>query len=193
MSPDLWIEKDRPNNDPFWEYIEHSTYNHKPVLDYVKRTGLLPEYKSHQFYPTPQVIVDEMMKYIPNDTVTILEPSAGTGRLINGVKDYNVTAIDIAPLHCEILEAKEFTRVFNMDFMQYDTDNKFDLILMNPPFSKGRSKSHVEKARKHLNDGGVVLAVLPKGSITKDMEVLKHFNGVFDNTSIDTYLVRFGK
>lgn len=184
------IEKDHPNNDPFWSYIEHGTYNHKPVLDYVKRVGLLPEYKSHQFYPTPQVIVDEVMKYIPVGIKTILEPSAGTGRLINGLKDYNVTAIDIAPLHCEILDAKEFTRVFNMDFMQYDTENKFDLILMNPPFSKGRSKSHIDKAREHLNAGGTILAILPKGSITKDMEVLKHFNGVFENTSIDTYLVR---
>lgn len=199
VSQDLMkaIKADKPNNDPFWDYIEHGTYNHKPVLKYVENTGFLPEYKSHQFYPTPKAIVDRMWDEIEklnlSYNTTILEPSAGTGRLLAYVDKDSVTAIDIAPLHCEILQAKGFKKTHNMDFMNYSESNKFDLIVMNPPFSKSRSKSHAEKARNHLNDNGIIFAILPKSAIKEDYKIIEHFKGVFENTNIDTYLVRIDK
>lgn len=202
VSQDLMkaIKADKPNNDPFWDYIEHGAYNHKPVLKYVESTGFLPEYKSHQFYPTPKEIVDRMWDeisgiYLTHD-ITILEPSAGTGRLLAplmGKYCDSVTAIDIAPLHCEILQAKGFKKTHNMDFMNYSENNKFDLIVMNPPFSKSRSKSHVEKAKNHLNDNGIIFAILPKSAIKDDYKIIEHFKGIFENTNIDTYLVRIDK
>lgn len=183
------IRANKPNNDPFWDYIEYGTYDAKPVLKYLDRVGLLPEYKSHQFYPTPQVIVDEMMQHVP-ETGSILEPSVGTGRLINSIERDRVTAYDIAELHCEILKAKGFKDVRNDDFLKHDESEKYDVILMNPPYSMGRALTHIDKARKCLNKGGLILAVVPTGKVRDDMEVIKEFKGVFDNTNIDTALVK---
>lgn len=191
VSPDLLeaIRRNQPNSHDFWDYIEHGTYDDKPVRDYVLNTGLLPEFKSHQFYPTPQNIVDEFQKYIP-ESGSILEPSAGTGRLINGINQDRVTCIDIAGLHCEILKAKGFKNTYCMDFMKYSTDNKFDCIVMNPPYSKQRALLHIEKAKKHLNPNGFILAVIPTGKITNDMQTIQSFTGGFDKNNINTSIVR---
>ncbi len=186
------IRDDKPNGDYFWDYIEHGTYDHKPVLQYVADTGFIPEYKSHQFYPTPPIIAERIREELKHTPIrkTILEPSAGTGRLIDKLCKDNITAIDIAPLHCEILKAKGFYDVINMDFLDYPEHHKFDVILMNPPYSKSRALTHINKAKKHLNKGGFILAVVPSGKITNEMEVIEEFKGVFDNTNINTALVR---
>lgn len=186
------IKSNKPNNDPFWDYIEYGTYDVKPVLDYLSIVGVMPEYKTHQFYPTPQVIVDEMMKHVPGHG-TILEPSAGTGRLINSIDRERVTAYDIAELHCEILKAKGFKDVRNNDFLKHDEGEKYDVILMNPPYSMGRALTHIDKALNCLNEGGVILAVIPSAKVNEGMDVIKEFNGVFDNTNINTTLVKIIK
>lgn len=176
------------NGHEFWDYIEHGTYDCDKVLRYVWNTGVIPEFKSHQFYPTPKHIAEELQKYIP-ESGTILEPSAGTGRLINGINTDRVTCLDIAELHCVILRAKGFNANCN-DFLKYDESNKFDCIVMNPPYSKQRALLHIDKAKRHLNENGFILAIIPTGKIAQEMEVLKGFKGGFDNTSINTSLVK---
>ena len=60
-------------------------------------------------------------------------------------------------------------------------------------YSKGRALNHIDKAIKHLNENGFILAVIPEGKIANlkhKYELIKTFNGVFDNTSIDTSLVK---
>jgi len=55
-----------------------------------------------------------MCSLIPKDTVTILEPTAGNGNILSHLIDFNVTA----PVN-----------YFEMP------KNRFDCIIMNPPFS----------------------------------------------------------
>lgn len=51
--------------------------------------------------------------------------------------------------------------------------NKFDVIVMNPPFGTGGKTAieHLEKAEKHLKDGGRIVALIPSGaSMDKRLE-----------------------
>ena len=182
------LRVNRPNGHEIWEYIEHGTYDTTSVVRYLYNVGLMPEFKSHQFYATPHNIAAALQRHIP-DSGTILEPSAGTGRLINGINPSRVTALDIASLHVEILRAKGFDAT-ECDFMKYGTDHKFDCIVMNPPYSKGRALLHVDKAKEHLNDGGFILAIIPTGKVTEGMEELERFTGGFKHTNINTSLVK---
>lgn len=161
---------------------------HQKAVDYILNTGLIPDFKSHQFYPTPTEYAEELKKYIPL-TGSILEPSCGTGRLISGLESSRVTCLDISELFCKIVESQGYNSI-NTDFMKYDKSNKFDCIVMNPPYSKQRALLHIDKAKQHLNENGFILAIIPTGKITQEMEVLKSFKGGFDNTSINTSLVK---
>ncbi|MCP5854307.1 DNA modification methylase, partial [Klebsiella pneumoniae] len=58
-------------------------YEPTATFDSIVSMGLIPEVKSHQFYPTPASIaqyVAQILKCTPTDRV--LEPSAGRGDLL---------------------------------------------------------------------------------------------------------------
>ena len=52
--------------------------------------------------------------------------------------------VEISPLHCRVLEAR--LTVEQADFIKWAeiTNQRFDKVVMNPPFSEGRAKAHVE-------------------------------------------------
>lgn len=66
--------------------------------------------------------------------VQFLEPCVGQGHIIQGVKNYynnknlpiDFTCLDIAD--------RGYNNVIVQDFMQYDTDKRFDCIMTNPPY-----------------------------------------------------------
>ena len=59
----------------------------------------------------------------------------------------------------------EGTNVINGTFEDYYVGNKFNAIVMNPPFGKGGKTAieHLSKAFKQLKDGGRIVAILPNG------------------------------
>ena len=80
---------------------------------------------------------------------SILEPSAGSGNIIEALKQkeklyttsYSKFYFDIDCIESDqnlqsILKGKNFRVVYN-DFLTYDTMKEYDLIIMNPPFSNG--------------------------------------------------------
>ena len=71
--------------------------------------------------------------------------------------------VEISPLHCRVLEAKGLT-VEQADFIKWAeiTNQRFDKVVMNPPFSEGRAKAHVESAATLVNMGGRLVAILPR-------------------------------
>jgi hypothetical protein len=86
--------------------------------------GLIPEVKSHQFYPTPDPIakyVSQILKCQPTDQ--ILDPDAGRGDLVAflDVPEENITSVEISPLFCEILGAKGYN-VYNKDFLDWSKE-----------------------------------------------------------------------
>lgn len=119
--------------------------------------------KDQQFYPTPESLAVKMARMIDFTRVaTILEPSAGKGDMIKGIKYFfgNSPIIDCVEIdeHLRaILKDKELNVVGN-DFLAYQTYTQYDLIIMNPPFKDG--EKHLLKALDMCKNGGQVCCLL---------------------------------
>lgn len=155
-----------PNKDGAYEF----DYPVEPVLREVIITGCLPDRQAHQFYPTPEKlarICTELAEIGDDDTV--LEPSAGQGDLAAFLPKDRTTCVEISPLHCAVLKAKGFATV-QADFIEWAgaTAARFDCVVMNPPFSDGRARSHVEHAGLIVKPAGRLVAIMPASAKGKD-------------------------
>lgn len=117
------------------------------------------------FFPTPKSVVDKMVDLAqiqPNQKV--LEPSAGWGHIADIIKEQglNVDTVELSPSRRELLELKGHN-VVGDDFLAFNPDEKYDRIIMNPPFSDRRDAEHIYHAFDQLKDGGVVVAIAGEG------------------------------
>ena len=126
------------------------------------------KYNAEEFYPTPKNVLDQLTKDIDWTRVeTILEPSAGSGNIVEYAKEMlkNIRyrhEIDIDCIEKDFdlrstLIGKDY-RVVHDDFLTFDTFKKYDLIIMNPPFSNGAA--HLLKALDLQKNGGAIACVL---------------------------------
>ena len=120
-----------------------------------------------QLFPTPVEIAEEMVALLdvqPGDRV--LEPSAGTGRLLDALPDgCHVTAVEKNVALAQELKRYKAT-IFNLDFLDFgekDGTVTYDRIIMNPPFENGADVKHVEHALKFLKPGGRLVALCANG------------------------------
>ena len=99
-----------------------------------------------EYFPTPDDVIRRMVspytKHI--DTLQILEPSAGTGSILDylansyacKVPKQNLYACEINPELVMVLQGKGY-KILADDFLTYKPSHTFDLVVMNPPFSNG--------------------------------------------------------
>lgn len=171
-------------------------YEPTATFDSIVAMGLIPEVKSHQFYPTPASIaqyVAQILKCTHADRV--LEPSAGRGDLLTflNAAPENVTCVEVSPLFCDILSAKRYS-AHNKDFIAWSKESPdcFDKIAINPPYSEGRAKEHTVTALSHLSEKGIMAAVLPAGYKPEEWigsefvcaKSGREFSGEFEDTGI---------
>jgi predicted RNA methylase len=88
-------------------------------------------------YPTPKEVIYKMLQSIDVTDKVILEPSAGTGNIVNLVKELGakeVIACEIDSNLRKILNDK--CQIIEHDFLNLTEDkiSHIDLIIMNPPF-----------------------------------------------------------
>jgi predicted RNA methylase len=176
-----------------WEF----DYNVKPVIAEICRSGMLPEQKSHQYYPSPNIFSDEVIRMAEiKEYDTCLEPSAGVGGIADKMPNDRTVCVEISVLHCDILKAKGFD-VVNEDFILWasKTNRRFSLVAMNPPFNGGRWMSHLKSASDLLLESGRIVAVLP--SSAKGKTILQGFShewseviqNAFDGTGISVVIL----
>lgn len=123
-----------------------------------------------EFYPTPKWLIKKMLEDVDIEKVKyILEPSAGKGDIIDEIKEkyehnysYKKMEPDIDAIEIDnnlrlLLKGKEYRVVFN-DFLNFNTYKKYDLIIMNPPFSCG--DKHLLKAIDMQKEGGAIICLL---------------------------------
>lgn len=181
-------------NIAIWEF----DYEPAEVLDEIIASGCIPDHKSHQFYPTPESLAKWAVSEADLQTNdNCLEPSAGTGNIASLMPADKTQCVEISALHCRVLEAKGFT-VEQADFIKWSeaTSSRFDKVVMNPPFSEGRAKAHVEAAANLVNPGGRLVAILPGGMRKK--EILPGWScswsglidNEFDGTSVSVVLLK---
>lgn len=105
----------------------------------------------NDFYATNPVAVGKLLaKYDFNGT-TMLEPCVGMGHIAYTVsaiyhhsKNIEVTALDIVD--------RGYPDTIVQNFLTWETDKKFEMIISNPPYSLG--KEFIEKGMELLTENG---------------------------------------
>ncbi len=146
----------------------------RAVLDFYgnrKLNGGRDNREGADYYPTPEPLGFKMAQWGEiSEGESVLEPSAGHGAIARYVPRHNpLTAIEPSMSLFGRLQVKcgGVGRKFeNKTFENYNVINKHDVILMNPPFgTAGRlAVDHLAKAFSHLEEGGRVVALIPRGS-----------------------------
>lgn len=147
--------------------------------------------KNEGIYFTPHETIEfiiNIIKPLFNDykSINILENSCGSGEfIINLIKNFtNINIIGIEKnkyIYNKIQHfSNDFIKILNEDFIEYDNDNTFNLIIGNPPFCvidkkyihkdyynyfDGRPNTFIIfllKSLKLLKDNGIIAYILPK-------------------------------
>lgn len=148
------------------------------VLDYYSNQKLNSRNREGvDYFPTPEPLGYKMMEWANmGEGDTVLEPSAGHGAIARyAPKGNQMVAIEPSQsLFTKLqLKAGGLGRKFqNTIFENYDISNKHDVVVMNPPFGTAGATAiaHLGKAFKHLEEGGRVVALIPRCSTDKKFE-----------------------
>jgi len=130
---------------------------------------------------TPSDIALQMIELadISNNS-RVLEPSAGIGSIADQIKKFtpNVDVCEQMYSYSELLTLKGFN-VVGSDFLQYENNNYYDCVIMNPPFSQ--EQEHIKHAYDLLKVGGKLIAITsPHWTFANDKSS-KEFRQWFEN------------
>ena len=128
---------------------------------------------NRDFYPTPEKVIEEMLKVSEVTNKIILEPSAGTGNIVDYCNKMGAKEV----LTCEINDKfravlAEKSNVVGADFLELKAEDisHVDMIVMNPPFSTIRK--HILHAWD-IAPGGCEIVSLANSNILE--------NGYYDD------------
>lgn len=125
-------------------------------------TGEITDFKKEfQFFETPKSVVAKMIELSELESHHyVLEPSAGRGAIADEIfkVTQNLDLIELSEENCKALNSKNY-HVKCGDFLEVPVGQKYDRIIMNPPFSRQNDISHVLNAWDHLKDGGILVAI----------------------------------
>ena len=154
--------------------------------------------KARQAFYTPQMIAEHVSMLADVRGCLVLEPSAGDGALVDACNAYGaagVDAIEIEPGCREVLESKAQSVEIG-DFLEMTPEPIYDLVVMNPPFTKGQDLKHIVHALKWLKPGGELYSIVPDKDCPKlaklGAETIEQFTaGAFKSsgTNIATRLI----
>jgi phospholipid N-methyltransferase len=137
------------------------------------------------FFPTPATVIEKMIAQVSiTSGMTILEPSAGNGNILDAIRKYCTNnSIENVTLHaCEvnynlrnILEAKGY-HIIASDCLTLTPENGlYDLILMNPPFERKQDIHHVKAMYELLKPGGKLVSVMTESAFVGNDNTSKDF------------------
>lgn len=161
-------------------------YDPTALICGVVETAIMPPKNPLAFFATPNDLVAAMLEIASSllvwkeadQPVRILEPSAGQGAIADGIKLYfqevsrydgaairfELSLVELDPLSCRMLEYKGY-EVKHTDFLSYQPEEGYDLILMNPPFAVEGDKqayiTHINHAWELLKPEGRLIAITP--------------------------------
>lgn len=129
------------------------------------------------YFPTPHDLAYRLATLASvGPRQVILEPSAGAGDLVRAIRarvqasgggedpyPATIDAIEISQTLIPLLQQQGIpvvaTDIFDPSFQP---GTMYDRIVMNPPFERGASIDHVERAYSFLRPGGTLVALMPK-------------------------------
>jgi adenine-specific DNA-methyltransferase len=152
------------------------------------------EKKEFGIFITPKVIIENLLSFVLKYSIKsqinikrILEPSCGTCEIINACdlmyKDIEIDGIEFNNTMFNSIKDLNFTnnvKLINSDFMVYNTDKKYHLIVGNPPYFVCKKSDIPAKYSKlcvgrpnifglfiihslsMLDNGGILAFIIPK-------------------------------
>lgn len=103
----------------------------------------------------------------------VLEPSAGTGNLVLAALGHGAAAVDAVELNPQfgrilqtMMAGAGTVRVRDFTAMPLPPSGRdfYDVVLMNPPFSRGQDVHHVRHAADFISGTGRLVAVMSAGA-----------------------------
>lgn len=174
----------------------------RDALDQVVLSGGFVDKKQEfGFFETPDAVADLLVEAAElRDGMSVLEPSAGGGRLIAAAmrtkRALSFTAVEIQRENVVKLE-RAFGSFGGLlvnvgDFLEMDPDMKakqfanrpehqrppetrFDRVLMNPPFARQLDIAHVLHAYRFLKPGGRLVTVMSRGVLFRENKMTQDF------------------
>lgn len=131
------------------------------------------------YFATPEPVGLVMTRLVDaKEGEKMLEPSAGHGAIARWFRpDAERTAIEpSSELNSRLALVFQDGDIKRQKFEELNIINKYDAIVMNPPFNEEGSKGgklaidHLIKAFGHLREGGRVVAIIPEGQAIKRLE-----------------------
>jgi hypothetical protein len=133
-----------------------------------KLKGKRDQRQGLDYFPTPEPIGQKMVEWADirvGDKV--LEPSAGHGAIARWFPEFaDRTIIEpSAELATKAALASPGAKMLAQRFEDLHVNNKYDAIVMNPPYGLGGKTAieHLAMAAKHLRNGGRIVALIPTG------------------------------
>jgi hypothetical protein len=146
-----------------------------------KKTAYTKASEGVDYFATPEPLGLKAVQWADVRTGDdLLEPSAGHGAIARWFPDDTRRTVvepsfDLLSRTALVTDARQI----NDTFENLNIQNKYDVIVMNPPFgSSGKMASdHLQKAAtQHLRNGGRVVAIVPVGAFNQKFD--KWFYGV---------------
>ena len=155
--------RDKAANDALTEYDRARAF----YFGTQKKNSKTKAQEGADYFATPEPVGLKMVEWAdirPGEKV--LEPSAGHGAIARWIPDSaEKTAIEPSMTLRPRLAMVFDGQIIGSDFESLNVVNKYDAIVMNPPFGSGGKTAvdHIAKAATHLRDGGRIVALLPTG------------------------------
>lgn len=158
-------ELDRASNTHVTQWDKAKSYYYTQQ----KKTSRTKAQEGQDYFATPEPVGLKMVEWAGlQKGDKVLEPSAGHGAISRWFPD-GVNGHIVEPSTALFPRAQMATnsleKAHNIEFEEFGTNNKFNAVVMNPPYGRGgkTAMEHVGKAFEHLRRGGRVLAIVPDG------------------------------
>ncbi|MFA6102219.1 MAG: class I SAM-dependent methyltransferase [Victivallaceae bacterium] len=131
------------------------------------------------YFPTPDKVVRQLLELAElRPGMTVLEPSAGRGNIAYVMAKQGGAIVDCYELmeaNYASLEITYLNKVERRDFLTVEPEQRYDRVVMNPPFMKQSDVKHVNHALKFLKPGGRLVAVMSAGVIFRSNKLTADF------------------
>jgi SAM-dependent methyltransferase len=130
-------------------------------------TAAEPDEWNPDLWETPDDVAQAIARLLYAPERDVLEPALGTGQIARALCAYaqsveRVTGVEIREDRAAIAEQNlpsKYCKVLTKDFFTLPPQKRFDVVVTNPPFSKGMA--YINTSLKWLRDEGRLLFLLP--------------------------------
>lgn len=122
----------------------------------------------------------EDFEYYRHRKISLLEPSAGKGKLLDTLFDkysfdrnaMDIDCVELNKENCEVLKSKGYN-TYQQDFLTFESPDNlgYDRIIACPPFKGNIDLLHIKKMYTLLNHKGILVTLTSPYWITNNEEI----------------------